>query len=110
MESKMQTQLAKEQIRTHLYRYWLYNTQVVVFEPIGTTRATVDVWREQVEQTAANWDKTRPYLEIHDMRQSSVTPYSRQKALELVKALSTYHGRSAIVLPASILGNIMRFF
>lgn len=98
-----------EYLTPTLIRYWLFDGRVVVFKPIGTTRETVDAWFQVATETAQHWPSDRLYLELHDMRQTTVTPYSRQKAGELVKFLSSKQGRAAIVIANTRLGEIMRF-
>lgn len=96
-----------EQITPHLIRYWLFDKRVVVYQPNGASRETVDAWHDLVVETADQWPTDRPYLEIHDMSNSTVTPYARQRAQELVEHLNHRRGRTAIILPSSQVGRQM---
>ena len=99
-----------EIIGGNLKRYRLHQGKIVVFEPSGVNRATVDAWHDSTIESAQNSPANDPYHELHDLRKTSLTPYSRQRAFELVQALGDRSGRSAIVIEESYTGNLIRFF
>lgn len=99
-----------EEITPHLTRGWLDNSSIVVYRPTINTRENVDAWYRITLETAQNWAKDQPYLELHDMREAVLTPYSRAKAGELVRQLAQYKGRAAIVIAQTRLGDIIGFF
>jgi hypothetical protein len=82
-----------ELISENLKRYRLHQGKIMVFEPTGVNRATVDAWHDSTV-----------------VRKTSLTPYSRQRAFELVQSLGDRSGRSAIVIEASYAGNLIGFF
>ena len=99
-----------EQVTPDFVRYWLDDNKIVVYQPANTNRSTVDTWVNMVKQTAQAWADDTLYLELHDMRNASITPYSRSKAGELIKFLHGYEGRAAIVLAETRTGEIMGYF
>jgi hypothetical protein len=99
-----------EMISENLKRYWLHDERIVVFEPTGISHATVDAWHDSTLESARNTPLDKPYHELHDLRKTNLTPYSRQKALELVKALGDRSGRSAIIIAKSYEGQLIGFF
>lgn len=99
-----------EIIAGNLKRYRLHQGKITVFEPTGVNRATVDAWHDSTIESAKNCPLNEPYHELHDLRKTSLTPYSRQRAFELVQALGDRAGRSAIVIEESYGGNLIRFF
>lgn len=99
-----------EMITENLKRYWLHEGKIVVFEPNGISHATVDAWHDSTLESARNCPAGQAYHELHDLRKTSLTPYSRQKALELVKALGDRSGRSAIIIAKSYEGQLIVFF
>ena len=99
-----------ELISENLKRYRLHQGKIIVFEPTGVNRATVDAWHDSTVESARNCPAAEPYHELHDLRKTSLTPYSRQRAFELVQSLGDRLGRSAIVIEASYAGNLIGFF
>ncbi|MEO1287104.1 MAG: hypothetical protein AAFV93_05000 [Chloroflexota bacterium] len=93
-----------------LKQYYLNDGQIIGYEPIGVRRETVNAWKENTLTMAQNWHTGQAYHEIHDMRQSSITPYARQKALELTQALGDIEGRAAVVIAPSQTGLVIQFF
>ena len=109
----MMTELRQEQIEQimpTLVRYWLADGQIVVFEAVGANRDTVDAWFDVTTETHQAWSYDEPHYEIHDMRQSTMTPYARAKALELGDLYVDMVGRSAIIVQDSHIGSFMTFF
>jgi hypothetical protein len=99
-----------ELVGENLKRYTLHEGKIVVFEPNGVNRATVDAWHDKTIESAKNCPADKPYHELHDLRKTSLTPYSRQRALELVQALGDRSGRSAILIEQSYTGHLIGFF
>lgn len=99
-----------EFISENLKRYYLANGKIVVFEPTGVNHATVDTWYNCTLESAKDCPDDTAYHELHDLRKTNLTPYSRQKALELVKALGDRSGRSAILIAKSYEGQLIGFF
>lgn len=99
-----------EQITPYLTRSWLDDGSIVIYSPKKSTRDNVDAWHDITLQTAETWGDDKPYLELHDMREAVLTPYSRAKASDLVRQLAKYHGRAAIVIAQTRLGDIIGFF
>ncbi|MGB7341444.1 MAG: hypothetical protein WBC91_21285 [Phototrophicaceae bacterium] len=99
-----------EQVTDTLNQYYLHHGRVVVYEPIGARRETVDMWKENTLKIVRSWQSDQPYHEIHDMRQSTITPYAQHKATELTKELGTVAGRAAIVIEQSYTGELIGFF
>lgn len=54
-------------------REWYYNRRVVMFKVTAANDEIVNCWAETVQQTLAAWDKTLPYLAIHDLSQPGVS-------------------------------------
>lgn len=99
-----------EMVHPTLKRYYLHDGQIVVFEPQGVNRDTVNAWLKHTLETARNWSPDKPYHELHDMRQSGITRYSRQKATELTEKLGNVKGRAAVVISQTHTGQIIGFF
>ena len=99
-----------EEITPKLIRYWLDDNKIVVFEPDGADRDTVDAWYDTTTATHKAWSYNEPHYEIHDMRHSTMTPYARAKALELGELYKNMTGRSAIIVQDSHIGSFMGFF
>lgn len=98
-----------EFVHENLKRYYLHDGQIVVFEPDGAHRNTVDAWKDFTLETANNRPDGTDFHEIHDMRNSTITPYARHKAVELTQALGAVPGRSAIIISKSHTGQMIGF-
>lgn len=100
----------EEYITPDLKRYWLKDEHVVVYQPVGSNKDMVDAWFNAVLQGIRDWPDDRLYGEIHDMRRASANPGNQRVAMNLVRRMSPYHGRSAAIITESRGGKIFAYF
>lgn len=108
----METRSEPEEIIPGLSCEWLYDRRVVVYTLKSASREVVDAWVTTGRQTAQEWPSNLPYLALHDISAPnlSLTPYARQQSREALKDLVFDRARSAVVMPKTIFGNLIRLF
>lgn len=99
-----------DNITPNLTRSWLDHGQIVVYHTTQTTREDIDAWYQIVQATARAWPPGKPYLAIHDVRGVIMTPYARERAKSLNRALHDVTGRSAVIIDQTRMGELIGFF
>ena len=102
-----------EQLAEGLTRHYLYDKQIVVFTVEDIHQHTIDAWAEAVKHEVLNWPAERPFLNIHNflnVKNMSFTPYIRKKSAELTPLAPDKVGRTALVLPRSLVSQIVHYF
>lgn len=103
-----------EEIIPGITRQLLDDDTIALIISADAERHKVDVWAQTVIDLMTNWPKDRPYIAVYDVSQSAITPYTRKKSEEVAqvgaKVLKDHPVGYALVLPSSVLGNIMRVF
>jgi len=52
---------------------WYNNDEVIVYKMTAVSEDIVNSWAEHVQTTLKRWDKTKPYLAIHDLSKAGVS-------------------------------------
>jgi hypothetical protein len=96
-------------------RQLIDNDTIAVIISDDAARDKVDAWSKTILELVANWERDKPYLAVYDVSKSSLTPYTRKKSEEVAQESLRLLGKNveaayALVLPKTVLGNIMRLF
>lgn len=91
---------------------WYHNRQIVLCALNDSRHQAVDAVFEFLTNLIEMWPSERPYLSIYDATRSrfSFNPYLRHKATELMRRYPDKDGRTAILLPQTLLGQVLRLF
>lgn len=102
-----------EQLAEGLTRHYLYDRQIVIFTVENIHQHTIDAWADAVKHEVLNWPADFPFLNIHNflnVKNMSFTPYIRKKSAELTPLAPDKAGRTALVLPRSMVSTIVHYF
>lgn len=81
---------------TGLVREWYNNNSIVLYRLIGVSQDIIENWAKLVLQTLDTWDKTKPYLAIHDLSQSGVSlQYAAMVNFDMMNIGISMEGRIA---------------
>jgi hypothetical protein len=90
---------------------WLADGRVVCFTIKSLARPAIDAWLDKSYQVTLAWPQDIPYLAVQDATAIALTPYIRERSAQTVaKTPRHLHGRSCVVLPKSMLTQVMRLF
>lgn len=95
-------------------RSFLDNGRIVVVKTEGDmSRGGIDTWATLLILTMQEWKSDRPLALLHDLRHPAqgLTPYSRQRTIDVLRAcpkgLRIY---SAVLLPETFIKRIIEMF
>jgi hypothetical protein len=90
-------------------REWLEGEQIMVLKmPKNADRDAINIWFNTTVEAAASWDRSRPFLVIHDNRELGFSTNFRDKAMELAKNTpDNLQGRAAVVLDSGVIGHLL---
>lgn len=102
-----------EQVAEHVTLEWLHDGKLSVLTVASIDFASIDAWSAAAiaaAQICVKADKL--YLAVHDVSAHglSFTPYIREKTKETIQAQKGVEGRTAVVVPMSWPGMMMRLF
>jgi hypothetical protein len=81
---------------TGLVREWYNDNTIVLYRLIGVSQEIIDNWAKLVLKTLDEWDKTKPYLAIHDLSQSGVSlQYAAMVNFDMMNIGISMEGRIA---------------
>ncbi|NDJ84761.1 MAG: hypothetical protein GYB66_02640 [Chloroflexi bacterium] len=100
----------QEEFGPGIIREWLYGGKIMAITAESSTKETVDLWTKALSETIEQWPDDRPYLVLIDTSKSVLTPYVRQQAMHLASLRPDLDGRAAIVVAATTIGQLTRFF
>lgn len=89
---------------------WYHERRIVLVALGDSQHGSIDRVYEFLVKLIDTWPMNRPYLSIYDATRSrfSFTPYLRQKARDLMRHAAHKQGRSAVLLPHNLLGQVIR--
>ena len=92
-----------------LIREWLEDKRIMILKmPKGAGREAINLWYETTIAAAENWDKSTPFLVLHDNRELGFSSNFRDKAVELgAHSPEGLSGRAAVLLGSGIMGNLL---
>lgn len=101
-----------EEVAPGLYRAWLEDQRIVLFTVETLTRQTMDQWVAAVWDVIDHWTADTPYLGLHVVRSfpAGFTPYIRQRVRETFSRNNDVPGRTAVVLPRSLVLDLVQLF
>lgn len=100
-----------DRIASGLTHQYLEDDAVAVYTFYDNRRETIDAWYEALREQHDIWDASQAYLILHDVSRVFFTPYFRKRANDVMALERTdLVGAYAVVLPASLIGHIMRLF
>ena len=108
-----------------IVREWYWNHAIILYRLTTITPDIVDVWADMVINTLQRWDKSKPYLAIHDlskpgislqyaalvnfdMMNIGITIGGRIEAERIFDQYSTFTGRVAVNFNLSLSGQTNR--
>jgi hypothetical protein len=99
----------KEALGHGVSREWLEDGRILVLTmPEGAHRDAIDVWFNTLTETADQWDKSRPFLVLHDSRELGFSYYFRERAIAAGKRTpKDLKGRAAVVLSGGVIGHLL---
>lgn len=81
------------------------NDQIVVYQLDDHSRETIDAWANTVWQDFQAWSADKPYMALHDFRNSGFSNYARERGQELSFNLPQHiHGCMVLVVADSVVG------
>ena len=99
-----------EYLSPSVQQQWLYNRQILSFMIQDVTRQSVDIWIKGIMRAGAKWNPEKPFLIYYELQAVPLTPYLRQRAIEITKMSMHLHGRTATVLPQHLGAPLLRIF
>jgi hypothetical protein len=95
-----------------LTKAFLFDKRIVIFHLDTVARDIIDAGAKDVLETMKNWPTKHQYLVIYDITSAKIalTPHLRQRLQELAKAYPDLKGRSAVVLPRSVITQVFKLF
>lgn len=95
-----------------LTKEFLFDKRIVIYHLDTVSREILDAGADDVLDTMKNWREGHPYLVIYDITSAKIalTPHLRHRLQELSKAYPDLKGRSAVVLPRSVVTQVFRLF
>ncbi len=101
-----------ETIAPGLDRAWLENGRIVQFTIETLTRQAMDQWVAAVWETIDHWKADTPYLGLHVVcsTPAGFTPYIQQRVRETFSRNNEVPGRTAVVLPRTLVLDLVRIF
>lgn len=104
---------------------WFFNKQIISYKLLRVSHAIVHEWAEIVESTIRSWDKTQPYLALHDLSTAGVslqyasmvefdttnigvTPKGKQVITQLVDSYPDFFASVAFNFSMSLSGQVNR--
>lgn len=89
---------------------WYHEGRIVLVALGDSQHENIDRVYEFLVKLIETWPPERPYLSIYDATRSrfGFTPYLRQKAVDLMRHAAHKQGRSAVLLPRNLLGQVIR--
>lgn len=79
---------------TGLTREWFHTPKIMVYKLTAVSETVINNWAELVLETIRTWDKTTPYLAIHDLSQAGVSlQYAALVNFDMMNIGVTMHGR-----------------
>ncbi len=100
-----------EQIVPGVTLEWLTNGRIAYFNVTTVERVAVDAWLNCSLGIVKSWPAEVPYLAIHNVSGSALTPYTRERSAQTVAMTPQYlHGRSAVVMPRTIFNQAIQLF
>lgn len=80
-----------------LVQEWFLNRQVVVYRLTMVSQTIIDTWADLVVSTVEAWDKSKPYLAMHDLSQPGVSlQYATLVSFDTVNVGVNSKGREAV--------------
>jgi hypothetical protein len=64
---------AIEEVYPGLFREWYCEKRLVVYRLATATSTIITAWSDLVINTLETWDKTQPYLALHDISQPGIS-------------------------------------
>jgi len=84
---------------------------IIHFHLTGVVRAAIDTWMDNISIGVDLLPADAPVLLLHELPEMPVTPYMRQRSEAIVLHYKDKrHGRTAVLLPESVFGAIIRNF
>lgn len=81
---------------TGLVREWYHDKTIVLYRLIGVSHDIINNWAKLVLDTLETWDKTKPYLAIHDLSQPGISlQYAAMVNFDMMNIGITLEGRIA---------------
>lgn len=105
-------EMVVESVGAGVTRSWMLDRHIVVFRTPAASRAVVDAWIDSVKQTMIEWPKDQVYLALHDMssKAMALTPYARDRALELIPLSTGLSGYAALIVPPTFVSHVIRMY
>ncbi|MBE2194006.1 MAG: hypothetical protein IAE83_07510 [Anaerolinea sp.] len=103
---------SETEITQGLTQQWI-DDRVLVLTFHSTNRANVKVWVEHFTQIVEKWNAERPFLYLHRAMQIGLVglaPYMQQEGRAVMRLTQTLRGRTAIVVPRSLVSETMGLF
>lgn len=100
------------EITPGLTQQWI-DDRILVLTFHSTNRANVKVWVEHFTRIVEKWHSERPFLYIHRAMQIGLVglaPYMQQEGRAVMRLTQTLQGRTAIVVPRSLVSETMSLF
>lgn len=97
--------------RNDLAIEYLHAERVVVFRLDGNKREMLDAYANAMIESVTAWNQDDPvHLSLHDVRNCGVSPYTRARLEDIIRARPDLKSYYAVLLPAGLLGNVIKGF
>ena len=110
----MQTEIQPgvQNLGNNITKEWLLDGPILVFTGQEATRLAVDTWADALKAELLSWPQNTPLHVINDFSspRSSLTPYAKSKADELIKLRPDTFGYTGLVIQANFAGRLIRLW
>lgn len=98
MKLPVKTSTGIHPLSPHVTLEWLDTGRMVVLTLKDNSRTAVADWAAIIQAVATDWDTNKPYLALYDLSGIEITPYYRERGLDISDAVQHLSGRYAVVL------------
>ena len=80
---------------------WLHDGQMVYVTLNNSHRKAIETWFRTVEAIGQTWDPEQKYMAAYNLTSVGLTPYFRQRSLDMAQVVRHLRGCYAIIISSS---------
>jgi hypothetical protein len=91
---------------------WINDHRIAFFTLPDVSRSTLDLWTDMIIQLIKDWPADKTYCALHDVSRpgAGLTPYMRQKIMEIDRQSDHLRGRVAFISPKTFVSQIAKLY